>query len=349
MKDAKKVLIVDDSKLVRKGLIDIFERDARFQIVGEAANGAEALAAVEQFNPDVITLDVMMPFMDGLTALKHLMIKMPTPTVMLSSLTLDGAEITFDTLRYGALDFIPKPSRLDPESFKKQTQDIVEKTLFAAAVNVAVVSYIRTRPVDVLPGSLAGRSCERVVTLGAAEGGYGALLKIIPQLRPEPTTAYLVVLYTNPKHLDAFAAYLNQHSLITVKCVQHNEVLEPGVCYLSSGADYTTLHRQRGAPVLHVSPAPFSSRKGAIDMLMFSVADVMETACSAVVLSGSGTDGAEGLEEIMRVGGKAMIQDPKTCLCRDMALAALARCQLEHAMTDLQIASKINDLATWEI
>ena len=300
---------------------------------------------VEQFNPDVITLDVMMPIMDGLTALKHLMIKMPTPTVMLSSLTLDGAEITFDALRYGAVDFIPKPSRLDPpEKFKQQTQDIIDKTLFAAEVNVEAVSYIRTQPVDALPESLTGRSCEQVVALGSAEGGYGALLKIIPQLRPQPTTAYLAVLYTDPKHLDAFAAYLNQHSLMTIKRAQHNQELEPGVCYLSSGVDYTTLHKQSRAPVLHVNPAPFSSRKGAIDMLMFSAADVMKDACMGVILSGSGTDGSEGLEEIIRLGGSAIVQDPKTCLCRDMALAALDRCQVEYVTSDLQIASKINDL-----
>ena len=109
MNKKKKILIVDDSRMIRKGLTEIFESSDSFEVVGEAADGREALSAIKSMQPDVVTLDVMMPEMDGLTTLKHIMIECPRPTVMLSSLTQDGSETTFDALRYGAVDFISKP------------------------------------------------------------------------------------------------------------------------------------------------------------------------------------------------------------------------------------------------
>mgnify|MGYP000577698357 CR=1 FL=1 len=127
MSDKKKILIVDDSKMIRKGLAGIFEKSGLFEIVGEAADGKEALAAIKKLQPDVVTLDVVMPGMDGLTTLKHIMIECPRPTVMLSSLTQDGSETTFDALRYGAVDFISKPSRLENPSMEDLADEILNK------------------------------------------------------------------------------------------------------------------------------------------------------------------------------------------------------------------------------
>jgi chemotaxis response regulator CheB len=122
MRDPYKLLIVDDSKMMRRAIYDIFAEDDRIQVVGDVADGAQALEIIPQINPDVITMDVNMPVMDGLTTLKHMMIECPCPTVMLSTLTLEGASTTFDALKYGAVDFVPKPSKLDDSKLEGQEE-----------------------------------------------------------------------------------------------------------------------------------------------------------------------------------------------------------------------------------
>ena len=343
MNEKKKIIIVDDSKLIRKGLSEIFEASNDFEVVGEAADGKDALEAIRKKQPDVITLDVVMPGMDGLTTLKHIMIECPRPTVMLSSLTQDGSETTFDALRYGAVDFISKPSRLEEESMSDLADNIINKLNTAVDIDVGVTSYIRTRSDNENTENPTGGKCEKLVALGAAEGGYRALMKIIPHLVPK-AAAYLVVLYVDEEHLDAFASYLDAHSQVKVKRAQNDETLEAGVCYLSAGSDYMSVHELEDDLVLHVSPAPFTSRKGSIDRLLFSVAEIMGANSIGIVLSGSGVDGAEGLEEIERTGGMTIVQEPKSCLTKDMSQAALDTCTPDYIISDVDLPSTINEI-----
>ncbi|MDH5784668.1 MAG: response regulator [Chromatiales bacterium] len=343
----QRLLIVDDSPLVRKTILDLFADEESVEIVGQAENGIEALYQISQLKPDVITMDISMPGMDGLSALKHLMIKHPTPVVMLSSLTKEGAAITFDALRFGAVDIISKPSAIESEgALDEQAADILSKIEFASQVEVGAIKYIRRKNGVAAAGSQPGSGtvAKRVVAIGAAEGGYGALLKIIPHLRPDSETAYLVTLYAAPHHVNAFARYLNSYGELQVKVGEHDEVVRPGVCYLNSGVNYMTLHRYESDPVLHVSPAPFASRKGSIDMMFFSTAEVMEDESYGVILSGCGSDGFEGLDEIERVGGATIVQDQHTALCKGMINAAMARVNVGHIESDSRIAAVLNDL-----
>ena len=343
MSDKKKILIVDDSKMIRKGLAGIFEASSLFEVVGEAADGKDALAAIRKLQPDVVTLDVVMPGMDGLSTLKHIMIECPRPTVMLSSLTQDGTETTFDALRYGAVDFISKPSRLENQSMDDLAEDILEKLNIAVGIDVGVTSYIRTNGANAGAGNQPEGKCKKLVALGAAEGGYRALMKIIPHLVPADA-AYMVVLYAEESHIDAFASYLDKHSKITVKRAKNDEVLQAGVCYLSAGSDYMIVHEQDNELMLHVSPAPFATRKGSVDRLLFSVAETMAENSVGVVLSGAGIDGSEGLEEIERVQGITVIQEPKSCLAQGMSKSALELCSPDYIISDIDIPTTINDL-----
>ena len=344
MNDPCKLLVVDDSKIMRRLITDLFESDDKIHVVGEAADGLEALASVSQLVPDVITLDINMPGMDGLTTLKHLMIRSPTPTVMLSTLTREGEKTTFDTLRYGAVDFITKPTRLDGGELEAQAQDIIVKVNHAAAVALDAVRYIRAVPRNHAIAPFEVQSCDCVVALGAAEGGYGALLKIIPQFRPDSAVAYVAILYAAPRHVDAFARYLDDHSGVRVKRAIDGEPVEGGVCYLGAGVEYLTVAAHSGRLMLQVHRAPFASRRGSIDRLMFSVAEAMKGRAVGVVLSGSGEDGSEGLEEIHRMDGVAIVQNPQSCLHKGMAQAALARCQPDFVLSDVKIATVVNGL-----
>jgi two-component system chemotaxis response regulator CheB len=348
MKDPYKLLIVDDSRVVRKAISGIFEADDRFQVVGEAADGAEALEFLLQVNPDVVTLDINMPVMDGLTTLKHMMIQNPTPTVMLSTLTQEGASVTFDALKYGAVDFIHKPFNLGDSNLDEQIRNIVDKVTLAAGVEIESVRYIRAIPKDKMLGQSRGIKCNNIIAMGASEGGYSALLKIIPQLPPDLPAACLVMLHVASQHVNAFVNYLDRYSQMKIKRAEDGEPVEGGVCYLGSGEEYVTFHSQNNGFFLQVNPAPFSSystRRGSINMLMFSVAEVMKNRSVCIILSGSGDDGVEGMGEILRVGGTVFVQDPKNCMYKEMAQSALNRYKADLVIPDSKIASAIKGLA----
>lgn len=341
-KSPYKVLVVDDSSIIRQAIITILEACEALEVVGEASSGKEALEKIPLLKPDVVTLDVIMPEMNGLTTLKYIMIFHPTPTVMLSSLTQDGAAITFDALRYGAIDFISKPTNLEKNSLEMQKSQIIRKVRMAARVRTSAIQYIRVKSnKNKVPNVKQG--CRKLVVLGVAEGGYGALLKIVPKLVANDTTAYMIIFYETSAHVDGFISYLNNFSSVTVQRSVNNTLLESGGCYISSGEEYVTAHGRSGHLVTHVSPAPFSSRRGSIDMLMFSVAESLGRHSLGVILSGAGSDGAEGLEEIVRVGGDAIIQSPVSCLYKSMALAALNLCEAEVVVADMEIAAEINN------
>lgn len=324
MDTRKRLLIVDDSKFMRQAIAEFFVADATVKVIGEAKNGVEAIDAVASLEPDVVTLDVNMPVMDGLTALKHLMIRSPRPIVMLSTLMQEGAQATFDALRYGALDFILKPSQLKGD-LEQQRQEICRKVGLAAHVEVSVMRYIRAAQQD---KSKITEPCQRVVIFGAAEGGYSALLKIIPHLSIETVpTAYLIVLYADSAHVDAFVKYLDQFSAVQVRRAKNGEYLYGGVCYLSSGTEYVTLHQIDNDLMLHITAAPFLWRRGSINRLFFSAAEVLGSTGISVLLTGMGEDGAEGLSEVIDANGIALLQDPKTCLDKEMVLNAMQLCE----------------------
>lgn len=342
LKDPIKLLVVDDSKLMRRVITKIFEPVDHIQVVGEAENGKEALDIIPQLNPDVVTLDINMPVMDGLTALKHIMIKFPRPVVMLSTLTQEGAAVTFDALKYGAVDFIHKPSNTQPVSLEEQCHIVVNKITLAAGVEIGTLRYLRTNP-DKTQND-GGTPCNYICAIGTADGGYGSLLKIIPQLKSELPAAVLVVLYESSRHVDAFARYLDENSSFRVKRAVDGESVEAGFCYMVSGKQYVTLHSFYGEYSLAVNAAPFTTHKGGINMLMFSLAEIMKDHAVGVILSGAGEDGGEGLEEIIRMQGKAIVQDPKTCLYKDMAASAIERCSPGLILPDTEIGTALNNI-----
>jgi two-component system chemotaxis response regulator CheB len=346
MNDSYKLLIVDDSKMMRNAIRGIFAADDRIQVAGEAADGEAALEIIPQIDPDVLTMDVNMPVMDGLTTLKHMMIETPKPTVMVSTLTQEGASLTFDALKFGAVDFVSKPSKLNESKLEGQEKTVARKVALAAQVEIEAIRYIRDVPKGESSRPSRQVACDRFIAIGAAEGGYGALLKVVPHLRPELPATYLAVIHAASQHVDAFARYLDDSSSIRVKRAIDGLPVEGGICYLGAGEEYITIQSHNSGLFLQVQPAPFKSmseRRGSINMLMFSAAEVMGNRAVGIVLSGAGNDGAEGMAEIIRSGGKTLIQDPKSCLYKEMAKSALEKCELDGVIPDIRIASAVNN------
>lgn len=334
-------MVVDDSALFRKIISRMFEDSESIRIIGEAVNGVDALEKIDQINPDVVILDINMPVMDGLTTLKHIMIKKPRPTVMFSTLTAAGAKITFDSLKCGAVDFVQKPSRLQGFDLVIQKKEIIKKVTLAARVQTDRFKYLRA------PGKQEkaprNKEINYIFAVGASEGGYSGLLKILPRLNPALPAAFVTVIHDNPVNVKAFAAYAGSICQIDVREVANGMPLEPGTCYIASGQDYVTVDPTTECHRLQVSPSPFPNRKGAINMLMFSVSDAVRQGAVAVILSGSGEDGVEGTLEIARRGGMVIVQDPGTCLCKETPEATF-RNESVHPIivSDMEIPEKIN-------
>jgi len=337
-----KVLIVDDSKVIRQAIRNIFIKDPRIDVVGEAVNGAEALELIGELDPDVVTMDINMPIMDGLTVVKNIMIRSPKPIIMFSSLTEEGSKETVDSLKSGAVDFMRKSTKMGQNDLNAQHKRMIEKIIMASQVRIDTIRFLRIpkfKDVEDKPKAL-----KYLFALGASEGGYGSLLNIIPQLKPGLPAAFIAILYTEGHHVDSFVKYINELSSMPVKRAVDGDLIQAGKCYIASGMEYVTIDSEGDTPRLQVHPSPFPERKGSINMLMFSVAETMMERTVGVVLTGSGDDGVEGIGEVLRVGGTGIVQDPENCLCKEASELTLKQHQIDLTLSAQNMGSKINDI-----
>ncbi len=336
-----RVLIVDDSKVIRRVIKDILTEKDGFIIAGEASNGIEALKMIKKVSPDVITMDVIMPGMDGLTALKHIMIKDPRPVVMFSALTREGSRDTFDALNYGAVDFIQKPSP-NKHDIETKHREITEKIRLAAGIKTDSIRYFRRKHPGISKKTTPS-NCSYITAIGASEGGYGVLMKTIPSLSPELPSAFIVVIHAEPEHIRTFAEYLNEISEIQVQYPENGEIIKNSVCYITSGDEYLTVSGSNENFVLNVEPSPFPQRRGAANMLMFSLAETLKQDAFAVILTGTGEDGVEGAVEIERNGGTVLVQTPTSCLYKETAQLFLSQSKSNNIVSDMGMPEAFNN------
>ena len=296
---------------------------------------------VESLKPDVVTLDVEMPRMNGITALKHIMVRHCVPTVMISALTTEGARATFDALKYGAIDVIAKPSRRDDESLDAQKADIVAKVRRAAAIRTGRSRYLRMPPAEPLPLKTRGELPDeftRIVGIGTATGGYSALLRIVPALPIGFEDIIVAVILVPRKYLEPFAVYLEAHSHVPVRMARYSAPLEKGVCYLSSGADRIVVQTKAdGSLSFGISESQPDQETGAINEMFTSLVPFGRRAVG-VVLTGAGNDGAQGLAELRGAGALTVVQSINNCLDPQMPLAALEKGSVSKILPDFLMA-----------
>jgi two-component system, chemotaxis family, protein-glutamate methylesterase/glutaminase len=339
-----KVLVVDDSSILRKAIRGILETDRNIRVIAEAANGAEAVELVPRVEPDVITLDINMPVMDGITALKHIMIKSPKPTIMFSTLTKEGAWISLDALRYGAVDFLNKPSQHDATRLDVQQRVIIEKVKMAAKVRTDTLRLIRTENTQTKKMPVSMPKIQSICAIGAAEGGFSALLKLIPQLGTDLPAAFVAVLYAPRAHVKLFAEYLDKNSRQTVRLAQDGDPIRSGFCYLVPGSDYPAIESYNDECWIRTSASPFPDRRGTLNMLMLSLSEASNIAPIGIVLTGDGEDGADGAMELIRSGGQVLVQDPDTCLVKTMSWVTIKRCPEARVVPINRMAEEIKYL-----
>ncbi|MBI5249467.1 MAG: chemotaxis protein CheB [Desulfomonile tiedjei] len=333
--DKIRVLVVDDSALMSRQITSILGEDSSIEVVGRAKDGLEALTMVKELQPDVVTMDVEMPRMNGITALKHIMVKHSVPTVMISALTKEGAKTTFDALKFGAIDVIAKPSRREDENLEAQKTDIISKVKRAAAIRTGRSRYIR------MSASLARDekiskglpdSNTRFIAIGAGTGGYYGLLRIIPGLPAEFSDVLIAVILVASKYVEPFVSYLDAHSVIPVRTVSGPFIPERGACYVCSGDYLLGMENSHGA--LGVSAVQRTESEASINHFFNSLAETLSSRAIGVVMTGAGEDGAEGLASVRSAGGAAVVQDINNCMDPSMPIAALEKGTLAKVLPD---------------
>jgi two-component system, chemotaxis family, protein-glutamate methylesterase/glutaminase len=323
------VLVVDDSTYIRQVLISYLSTDPEIRVVGSARDGLEALAAVAQLQPDVVTLDVEMPRMDGLTALQSIMADSPRPVIMLSSLTQAGASTTIRALMRGAVDFVAKPTA--------NTKAAVVFGELAAKIKDAAQSRLRRgvagtparppRPIAApAPASSAPRRektaptplsrSDRILVIGASTGGPRALGEVVAALPADLAAAVVIVQHMPAGFTHSLAQRLNEDSALTVREAISGDHLKRGLALVAPGDWHLTLERG-GRVALNQGPRRNQVRPS-VDVAMESAAQVYSQQVVGVVLTGMGSDGRDGAREIKAAGGRMVAEDETTAVVYGM-------------------------------
>jgi len=334
MSEPKKirVMVVDDSAFMRKIIQQILSEDDQIEIVGAAKDGIEALQMAKERSPDVITLDVEMPGMDGISCLQKLLIQGKYNVIMVSSLTTSGAKATITALELGAIDFFPKPSNLFNISQEDQKEQLREKVHIAGNTKTTVLKPIvisKNIQIQKIPdGHSAGYKPDhykKIIALGISTGGPRALQSVIPYLPADLAAPMIVVQHMPPGFTRSLANRLNEISLVKVKEAENGDELCSGFVYIAPG-DYHIDLKKEGQKItiqLDKSP-PMNGFRPSVDFLMKSVQKMGIKDCIGVIMTGMGSDGSRGLRDLKeKTGAYIIAQDEKTCSVFGMPRAAI--------------------------
>ncbi|AOE83984.1 protein-glutamate methylesterase/protein-glutamine glutaminase [Pseudomonas sp. TCU-HL1] len=310
-----KVLVVDDSALIRSLLSEIVRADAELQLVGVAPDAFVARDLIKQHSPDVITLDVEMPRMDGLTFLDKLMKGRPTPVVMISSLTERGSEATLRALELGAIDFVAKPKLGIAEGMQAYAEDIRTKLKVAARARMIRRTQPTERPVE---RGLPIVGTEKLIAIGASTGGTEAIKEVLLGL-PADSPGVVITQHMPPGFTRSFAARLDKLCRISVSEARDGDRILPGTALLAPGGLHMEVARSGANYVARLSEAPpVNGHRPAVDVMFNSAARCAGRNLIAALLTGMGKDGARGLLEIREAGGYTVAQDEASCVVYGM-------------------------------
>jgi two-component system chemotaxis response regulator CheB len=332
------VLVIDDSPFVRKALLRIFESDPSITVIGTASNGREGLEKAIALKPDVITLDIEMPEMNGLEVLKRIMDIQPTPVLMLSQFTQEGAELTLKALELGAMDFVDKSSKGYMNFLELATEIITKVKTIAGGKPIRVTD--KKEPFY----SAKGRGVIDVVAIGASTGGPQALQMLLPKFPKDINFGILIVQHISRGFTTSLAKRLDTLSAIKVKVANNGDRVEPGVALIAPSGIHMKIKKDRttGETLVTLDLEPKNSiHKPSVDVLFKSVAESFGARTIGVILSGMGSDGAEGLKRIKEKGGITLAQDEKTSVIFGMPKAAIKEGAVDRVVSIVEMAEEI--------
>jgi len=358
-----RVLIVDDSALVRRLLTQILSSDDAIEVVGTATDPHVAREKIKKLKPDVLTLDVEMPKMDGISFLRNLMRLRPMPVIMISSLTEQGADITLQAMELGAVDFVSKPKVEIAQQLEEYSVEIIAKIKMAALAKIQTVvpskTAIKEDRIDKLgiekrysttivlkrstPDKVA-KGKEKIIAIGASTGGTEAIKEILMQMPPD-SPRVVIAQHIPSTFSTAFANRMDSLSQMVVKEATDGQLLIPGHAFISPGDRHFILVNEGGQYRCKLSDGPPVNRhRPSVDVMFRSVAQAAGKNSIGIILTGMGADGARGLKEMQDVGAATIAQDEKTSVVWGMPGEAVKLGAADHVLALDKIVSKIDNL-----
>ena len=342
-----RVIVVDDSALVRSLLTEIINRQPDMECIGAANDPLQAREMIRSLNPDVITLDVEMPRMDGIDFLGRLMRLRPMPVVMVSTLTERGAEVTMRALELGAVDFVAKPRIGLAAGIQQLAAEITDKIRVASKARVHRLAAAAGAPggqapaAAARPGLLGRLSTEKIIAIGASTGGTEAIREVLT-LMPADSPAIVITQHMPPGFTTSFAARLDSLCQVTVKEAADGERILPGHAYIAPGGRQFHISRSGANYVAVVDDGPPVNRhKPSVEVLFKSVAALAGRNALGVMLTGMGDDGATAMREMKDAGSYNFVQDEASCVVFGMPREAIARGAADEVLPVTQIAAAL--------
>ena len=345
-----KVLIIDDSVLIRKMLTEILNSAPEIEVIGTAADPLIARDLIKQLNPDVLTLDIEMPNMDGITFLKNLMRLRPTPVVMISTLTEKGAGVTLEALTIGAVDFIAKPKVDVLNTLNNYAEEIIGKVKMAAKANVASTFNRSLKPTDKPAGDANAKTdvarklpanSNKVIAIGASTGGTEAI-KVVAKGLPANAPAVVITQHLPAAFSESFVRHIDSITEMTACIPKHGQTVEAGHIYLAPGDRHMEIARDGSRYVIKLlDTEPVNRHKPAVDVMFRSIVRSAGPNAIAVLLTGMGADGAAGMKEMHDAGAKTVIQDEQSSVVWGMPGAAYKLGCTDYVLPLEEIACRI--------
>lgn len=345
-----RALIVDDSAMVRQLMSEILSSDPGIEVVGTAQDPYVAREKIKTLHPDVLTLDVEMPKMDGVTFLKNLMRLRPMPVIMVSSLTQAGADITLEALDVGAVDYVSKPTMGVQEGLKEYSDTIIEKVKIAAKAKVRPYDPKNAKPIAsadpkfsadaVLPSAKARHleTTDKFIAIGASTGGTEAIKEVLVAL-PAHTPAIVIAQHIPEMFSATFADRMNKLSAMTVCEAQDGQQILPGHVYIAPGSHHLMVKRSGARYYCELNDGPKVNRhKPSVDVLFRSVAQHMGPNAQGLILTGMGDDGAKGLKEMRDAGAETIAQDEQSSVVWGMPGEAVKQDAVDKVLSLTKIA-----------
>ncbi|NNG44766.1 chemotaxis response regulator protein-glutamate methylesterase [Pseudoalteromonas sp. NEC-BIFX-2020_002] len=315
------VLVIDDSPLIRQILTQVLNQADDIKVVGCAEDPYQARDMIKQLNPDVLTLDIEMPRMDGISFLKNLMRLRPMPVVMISTLTQKGSPITLEALELGAVDFVAKPKINVSEQFAQYAQLVQQKVRTAASARIRSFKL----PANVAIDTSAKQHFinTKVLAIGASTGGTEAIKEVLINM-PVNCPPLMITQHIPPVFSKSFALRMDKTCAINVKEACHGDKLAPGWAYIAPGDQHLSIKLQNGSLYCQLDASdPINRHRPSVDVLFNSMAKVCPTHTVAALLTGMGSDGAKGLLSLRELGAYTMAQDELSSVVWGMPKAAI--------------------------
>lgn len=340
-----RVLVVDDSAYVRKTLTQMLSRSPFIEVVGTARDGLEAIEMIEQLNPDVITLDLMMPRMDGVAFLRAQMPQRPIPTLIVS-IASESGEMVLAALEAGAVDVVRKPTALATERVFEISEELIAKVKAAAQVPLA-----RPQPPSpaVAPTHPPSPQGVKLIAIGVSTGGPQALKQVIPQIPTDFPTPIVIAMHMPVGYTEMYARSLNALAAITVVEAHEGAIVRPGVALLAPAGRHLSLRRlPDGSVVARIDMRPIDApHRPSIDVLFRSAAEIFREGALGVVMTGMGADGREGAAWIKAQGGMVWTEAEETCVVYGMPRAVVEAGLSDRRLPLTQIAQALQEAAAW--